>query len=53
MPKIHSQAQARYFGAMIGGAARNPKGKKMSDSALRKSLRGKKVSKLPKRSRKG
>ncbi len=52
MPRVYSQAQARLFGAMIGGKARNPKGAKMSDAALRKSLRGVKVKALPKRSKK-
>lgn len=53
MVKIRSQKQARFFGAMIGGEVKNPKGKKMSDSALKDSLRGKKVSKLPVRSKGG
>lgn len=50
MPKIYSQKQARLFGAMIGGKAKNPKG--LSDGKLRNSLRGKKVKSLPVRSRK-
>jgi hypothetical protein len=52
MPKVYSRKQARFFGAMIGDKIPNPPGAKMSDSALRKSLRGKKVKSLPARSRK-
>lgn len=50
MPKVRSQKQARLFGAMIGGAVRNPKG--LSDRKLRDALRGKKIKSLPARSRK-
>lgn len=47
--KIVSRAQARLFGAMIGGKARNPKG--LTDKGLKNALRGKKVSKLPARAK--
>lgn len=50
MPRAYSQKQARFFGAIIGGAAKNPKG--LTDKSLRNSLRGKKVKGLPMRSRK-
>lgn len=43
--RIYSQRQARLFGAMIGGKAKNPKG--LTDKGLKSALRGKKVSKLP------
>lgn len=48
--KVHSQKQARYLGAMIGGKAKNPKG--LSDATAKNALRGVKVGKLPKRARK-
>lgn len=49
--KATSQAQARLWGAMIGGKVRNPKG--LPDSKLKDALRGVKVKRLPARSRKG
>jgi hypothetical protein len=49
MPKIYSQRQARFFGALIGKGGK----KGLSVSKLKDALRGKKIKRLPVRSRKG
>jgi len=45
MPKPKSQAQARYFGAVAGGAVKST----MTGAEARTRLRGVKIKKLPAR----
>lgn len=49
MPKPRSKAQARLFGAVAGG--RSTKASGMTRKAARASLRGRKLKKLPARSK--
>jgi hypothetical protein len=49
MPKAKSKAQARFFGAVAGGRIKK---KGLSRKEARTRLRGVKMSKLPKRSKK-